>query len=199
MGMGKSTAAEVVAKLGIPVIDTDQIAREIVAPGQPAGEEIRAAFGSEVFHEDGVLNRAVLAELVFRDPVAREKLEAITHPRIRQRWRSLVQDWQRRGEKLVVVVIPLLFETRAEQELDATICVACSAATQQARLTCRHWTAEQTQRRIQAQLPADKKMILADFVVWNEGPSDGLKPQLERIIGTILGRSPSGSNRAGSD
>ncbi|HWD90714.1 MAG TPA: dephospho-CoA kinase [Verrucomicrobiae bacterium] len=182
IGMGKSTAAKILSERSLPVADTDLLARQVVEPGQPALEEIRRAFGDAVIAGDGSLRRDTLARIVFSDAVARHKLEAITHPRIRQLWRSQVELWRARQVPVGCVVIPLLFETGAETELDATICVACSTATQQERLRERGWAAEQIRERIAAQFPVEKKITMATFVAWNEGSLAVLAAQLERIV-----------------
>jgi dephospho-CoA kinase len=183
IGMGKSTAAQLLQERGIPVADTDFLARQIVQLGQPALEEIKRAFGSQVISSDGTLHREELARIVFCNSNKRLQLESITHPRIQELWRAQLNTWRSENHPAAVVVIPLLFETSAEKELDATICVACSVATQQQRLLERRWTTEQVQQRIAAQWPVEKKMANANFVVWNEGGMDVLSAQLSRIIG----------------
>jgi len=184
IGMGKSAAAQILFVRGIPIVDTDELARSVVAPGQPALAEIRRAFGDEVISSEGTLRRDVLARIVFADPAAREKLEAITHPLIRDLWKERVEWWRTMTlHKAVCVVIPLLFETNAEGEFDATICVACSAATQRSRLAIRGWDPEQTAQRIAAQWPIDKKIAKANYAVWNEGSLDILAAQLNVILG----------------
>ena len=182
IGMGKSTAENFLHARGVPVIDTDALARQIVEPGQPALEEIKKFFGSEIILPDGNLHRARLADIVFCNSDARLKLEAITHPRILELWRAQIHSWRNDTLPLAVVVIPLLFETGAETEMDATVCVACSAATQRERLRERGWTGEQIQQRAAAQWPVEKKMALANFVIWNEGGTDVLAEQVARIF-----------------
>lgn len=180
--MGKSTAAGFLHERGIPVVDTDELARQLVQPGQPALAEITAAFGAEILSAAGELRREELARLVFADAAARKRLEAILHPRIRDRWLAQIVEWRTAGSAAAVVVIPLLFETGAESNFDKIICVACSAATQRERLLARGWTAEQISQRIAAQWPVEKKMALAHHVVWTEGDSTVLAAQLARII-----------------
>ena len=180
--MGKSTAAEILRARSVPVVDTDELARQLVQPGQPALAEIQTAFGPGIVGADGQLRREELARRVFADEVARKKLEAILHPRIRDRWLAQVATWRAAGHATAVVVIPLLFETGAETNFDQIICVACSAATQRERLLARGWTAEQISRRIAAQWPVEKKMTLAHHVAWTEGDPDVLAAQLARII-----------------
>jgi dephospho-CoA kinase len=108
-------------------------------------------------------------------------LEAILHPRIKARWRQQVEKWRAEGQSRAVVVIPLLFETGETGQFDAVICVACSATSQRERLAVRGWDAGQIEKRIRAQWPVEKKMELADYVVWTEAGLDVHSAQIERI------------------
>lgn len=182
IGMGKSTSAQLLHERGVPVVDTDDLARRVVEPGQPALAELQELFGPEIIGSDGGLLRAELASRVFADPDARTRLEQILHPRIRQLWHGQVEVWRSEGRPLGVVVIPLLFETGAEKELDQTVCVACSPATQMERLQPRHWPPMQLRQRIQAQWPVEKKMAAADYIIWTEAGLDVHAAQLERIL-----------------
>jgi dephospho-CoA kinase len=182
IGMGKSTAAQLLGSRGVAVVDTDDLARQVVEPGQPALAEVREVFGAEILAPDGQLRRDELARRVFADAAARLRLESILHPRIRALWRAQMETWRAAGRSLAVVVIPLLFETKAEAELDATICVACSAATQHRRLVARGWPPEQIEQRLQAQWPIEKKMASADYLVWTEAGLDVHDAQIERIL-----------------
>jgi len=182
IGMGKSASAQLFRSRGVAVVDTDDLARQVVEPGQLALAEVLAAFGPQVAGPDGKLQRDELARRVFADPAARQRLEAILHPRIRALWRAQVETWRTERRPLAVVVIPLLFETKAETELDATLCVACSAATQQQRLLARGWSLEQIQQRLQAQWPAETKMARADYLVWTEPELDVHAAQIDRIL-----------------
>lgn len=181
--MGKSAAAQILERRGVPVIDTDLLARRIVEPGQPALAEIQRAFGNDIVAPDGQLRREELARIIFSNPAARQKLESITHPRIRELWGKQVELWRAQNRPVGIVVIPLLFETNAEKEFDATICVACSEVTQRKRLEERGWSSEQIAQRIAAQLPIEKKIARADFVIWSEGSLEVLAEQLDRILG----------------
>ena len=167
--MGKSTAARILRHRGIAVVDTDDLARSVVAPGQPALTEVRGAFGPGIIGPDGQLRRAELARIIFSDPAARQRLEAILHPRIHHLWQAQVQTWRAEGKPRAVVVIPLLFELQAESQFDSVVCVACSVATQRERLSARGWTPEQIDQRNAAQLPIAEKMLRAHYVVWTEG------------------------------
>jgi dephospho-CoA kinase len=182
IGMGKSTAAQLLRARGFPVVDTDQLARQIVEPGQPALKEIQSAFGNQILDSSGQLRRGELARIVFSDTVAREKLEQITHPRILELWKKQVQLWRNKNHKSAAVVIPLLFETKVETEFEAVICVACSPATQLQRLVERGWSSQQIAQRMAAQWPVEKKMTLSKYVLWSEGKIEILSEQLSRIV-----------------
>jgi dephospho-CoA kinase len=185
VGMGKSTAAGFFLPWGARVIDTDDLARKLVQPGQPALAEIQAAFGSHLLTPAGELKRAELARLVFADEVARRQLEAILHPRIRAGWLAQLEVWKHEGCALALVVIPLLFETQAEAHFQKIICVACSPVAQRERLATRGWSPAQIDRRISAQWPVAQKMARSHFVVWTEGLPTSSADQVARIIGRL--------------
>lgn len=182
IGMGKSAAAKLLAERGVAVVDTDLIARQVVEPGQPALRELTVEFGQGILGPDARLLREKLAEIVFADAEARRKLEGILHPRIRAAWLHQVDLHRSQGARFVVVVIPLLFETNAAAHFDATICVACSAKTQEERLRCRGWTLDQIDQRRRAQWPVEQKMNASDYVVWTEGSLEIHSEQLRRFI-----------------
>ena len=195
VGMGKSTAGEILRTHGAQVVDTDELARQLVKPGQLALAEIQKQFGGEVISPVGELKRAGLAQIVFTDNAARKKLEAILHPRIRERWLAQIETWRAAPKQsdgarkencvLAVVVIPLLFETQAESRFDKIICVACSAAGQQKRLLERGWTPGQINQRIAAQMPLEQKIARSDFVIWTDGAMDSHEEQISRLIASL--------------
>ena len=180
--MGKTLTTDLLQCFGIPVADTDRIAREIVEPGAPLLVELTERFGPTILTPGGELDRRTMANLVFSDPIARRDLEALMHPAIREIWKRQVAVWRSAGRDAGVLVIPLLFETGEEGEVDAAICVACTAATQRGRLHGRGWSDQEIDRRIAAQMPIEEKMRRSDFVIWNEGDQGCLKDQLRRII-----------------
>ena len=184
IGMGKSTSAELLRARGVPVVDTDQLAREVVEPGTPALADIAKAFGPEVLDAQGRLRRDEVARRVFADDTLRATLESIVHPRIRERWLAQVDLWRTEPHSTSVVVIPLLYETNAQSHFDAIICVACSPAAQRQRLLARGWTDDQITQRLRAQWPVSKKIDLADFLIWTDGPLDLHAAQLSRILST---------------
>ena len=185
IGMGKSTVAQFLAEREELIIDTDQLARDLVAPGQPALEEIRSEFGGEVIRLDGTLDRSGLAAIVFNDAQKRSRLEAILHPRIRAAWLAQAQEWRTKGARRGVVVIPLLFETGAEKEFDLVVCVACSDATQMRRLRERGLSEEEINHRLASQRPVGDKMDRAQRVIWNESTREVCRMQAERILAAI--------------
>jgi len=181
--MGKSTCADLLRWRGFHVIDTDDLARDLVQLGQPALAEIGRAFGSSVLDESGQLRRGVLANLVFSDASARRQLESILHPRITEAWSAQLDRWRGNGVAHAVVVIPLLFETAAESCFDVTVCVACTEGVQHARLCERGWTSDEVARRSVAQLPVEQKMARAKHVIWTEGSIESHAEQAERVFG----------------
>lgn len=188
IGMGKSAAAEFLRKEGVAVADTDDIAREVVAPGQKALASIAERFGARALDAAGRLNRGFLAEQVFSDAAARQWLEALLHPLIRERWQAEAARWKEEGRAAGVVVIPLLFETEAEKNFDKVICVASGVGAQSARLHERGWTAQQMRGRLSAQWPIERKMERSDYVVWNESSLTVLHEQLRRMP-PLVGRA----------
>ena len=182
IGMGKSTAAELLAKRGAKVSDSDVLARELVEPGQSALAEIVEAFGGGVLREDGSLDRAKVGELVFGDSAAREKLEGILHPRIREAWQARLDGWAAAGERLAVAVIPLLFETQAETSFDRIVCVACSPELQRERLRERGWNEGEIDSRLAAQMAVDEKMKRSDHVIWTDGTIEAHAAQWDALL-----------------
>ncbi len=185
VGMGKSTAADFLSRRGARVVDTDELAHQLVRPGQSALAEIQNAFGPGLLAPDGTLKREQLAGVVFADTAARQKLEAILHPRIRAAWQAQVAQWRRENVPLAVVVIPLLFETGAENLFEKIVCAACTPAAQRERLHARGWPDGEIARRSAAQLPVADKITRAHFVLWTEGRLETLARQIDIVWGRI--------------
>ena len=182
VGMGKSTAAKLLREQGVPVLDSDDIAREVVAVGEPALMEISEIFGADFLNAKGQLDRAKMAAHIFGNDAEREKLETIIHPRVRERWLAQMETWRADDVPLGVVVIPLLFEVGAEAEFDFIICVACTGNTQRERLRARGWDDAQITARIAAQMDVAQKIERADQVMWTEGDVGLLREQLQCIL-----------------
>ena len=182
VGVGKSTAAKILKDRGVPVVDSDELARQVVEPGQPALDEIIDQFGDGFIDSAGRLDRAKMSQQVFGDDTVREQLEAIIHPRVRARWQMNISEWREQQVCAGVVVIPLLFEVEVQDQFDVVLCVTCSASTQRERLRQRKWDEEQISARITSQMDIVEKMDLADHVLWNEGDIDVLRDQINRIF-----------------
>jgi dephospho-CoA kinase len=181
IGSGKTTVGEMFARLGAEIVDADQLARDVVEPGQPALDEIVERFGPDILRADGRLDRAKLGRIVFADAAARESLNAITHPPIAQRMEAAVS--QRQGRPgLVILVIPLLYENARTGLVEKVIVVWVDPQTQLRRLLERgELTDEQARQRIAAQLPLDEKRRLADHVIDNTGGREETRRQVEAI------------------
>jgi dephospho-CoA kinase len=182
VGMGKSTAGQILEQRGVAVADTDLIAHRLTEPGQPALSNIAQRFGPAVLSADGRLNRAALARIIFADAGARADLEAILHPPIRAAWEAEAQRWRAEGRDCGAILIPLLFETGAAPRFDAVICVVCTETSQWRRLRLRGWTDDQILQRLAAQWPVERKMARSDFVVWTDTTLEIHAAQLERVV-----------------
>src|ERR1700704_1380438 len=181
IGSGKSMVAQMFAKLGAVVIDADQLAREVVEPGQPALQEIVAAFGPDVLLPDGRLDRPKLAAIIFADPAERARLDAITHPRIRERMEEEIKA-RRSGPGVLIVDIPLLYENDRTDAVEKVIVVWVDPVTQLRRIRQRDGlSAESAHQRITAQMPLDSKRARADHVIDN---SNGL-PETQRQVEAV--------------
>jgi dephospho-CoA kinase len=181
LGSGKSTVSRMFADLGAEVIDADQLAREVVMPGQPALKEIVDTFGREFLRSDGTLDRPRLGHLIFSDPTARTWLNAITHPRIRARMAEEVAARASR-DGVLVLDIPLLYEGKRESDVEAVVVVWVDRATQMQRLVERDGLSEaEARRRIAAQLSLDDKRKRADFVVNNTLTLDATREQVTDV------------------
>lgn len=187
IGSGKSAASQWFETQGITVIDADIVAREIVAKGQPVLEQIQASFGDWVLLENGELNRAALREYIFKEASAREQLEGITHPAIRQ---SIIQQLSGATSPYVILVSPLLFETNQHQLTERTLLVDSSVELQIQRASQRDGQSiEDIKKIIGVQMSRDKKLERADDVVVNDGHLAHLYQQLEQLHQSYLQRS----------
>jgi dephospho-CoA kinase len=176
---GKSAVAEEFARLGVPVLDTDQIARDVVAPGMPALGQLVAEFGPEILDADGRLNRAHMRERVFSNPEQRRKLEAITHPAIRA---ELAQRSAAAGGDYQIHVIPLLVETGRGDAYDRVLVVDCPEEAQIERLLARdRATREQAAEILAAQASREERLNVAHDVIENTGTL----ADLQRFVQTL--------------
>lgn len=179
IGSGKSAASQWFETQGINVVDADIVAREIVEKGQPALAQIQSAFGDWVLLESGELNRKALREHIFQHPFARQQLEEITHPAIRQ---SIIVQLEQANSPYVILVSPLLFETNQHLLTQRTLLIDASIELQIQRASQRDGqSVAQIENIIQAQMPRDRKLDLADDIAINDGHLEHLYTQLQKL------------------
>jgi len=184
---GKSTVATLLRDTyGVPLIDADQVARDVVQPGSPALEEIRRTFGDEVLLPTGALNRKALGRIVMADAEKRRVLEAITHPRIGQSIEEWLSTQDTQGAAWAAVEAALMVESGSYHRYDILIVVSCSPATQIARLRAREgFDQEVAQRWLDAQLPLAEKEAVADHVLHNDDDLAQLAEAVAKLWHTL--------------
>ena len=176
---GKSTVAALFGALGVPVIDLDEIAREVVAPGTALLEQVFARFGNGLRQADGSLDRRSLRERIFRDAAARAELEELLHPAILAR---AAERSAAAGGPYQLVVIPLLAESGAARQYDRVLVVDCAEPRQRARLAQRDGATEaMIDAALAAQAPRAARLALADEVIHNDGEPAALAPQVREL------------------
>jgi dephospho-CoA kinase len=180
IGSGKTTVAQRLEALGASVVDTDEISRALTASGGAAIERLRAQFGARFIGADGALDRAAMRDLVFEDPLARSRLEAILHPAIRAAADAALA---RASGAYALVVVPLLFETRGYLDRVArTLVVDCPEELQVARTAARSGIEPAAARAImRTQWPRWRRLQAADDTIWNGGDASALEPQCARL------------------
>ena len=185
IGSGKSEVARRLAERGAVVIDADVLAREVVEPGTSGHAEAVAAFGPGVLTRDGALDRAALAARVFADPAARQRLEAVIHPRVRARAAEL--EAQAPPDAVVVHVIPLLAETDQADRFHLVVVVDAPVDTAVRRLTQhRAMTEQQARDRVAAQAAREERLAVADVVVDNSGDLTALREQTDALWARLV-------------
>ncbi|MCP8967419.1 dephospho-CoA kinase [Ectobacillus ponti] len=180
---GKSTVSAMLREQGIPVVDADVIAREVVEPGKPAYRGIAAAFGEDILLPGGGIDRAKLGGIIFHDAGKRQELNSIVHPAVRAEMLAQKEAYIREGRGIVVLDIPLLFESKLEYLADRILLVYVDEETQLQRLMQRNrLSEEEAKARIASQMPLAQKIVMADHVINNNGPLMDTKAQLLRIL-----------------
>ena len=183
---GKSTVAAILKQLGAAVINADELSREVVQPERDAWKEIVKTFGADILQQDKTLDRKKLRTIVFDNPEARKKLEAIIHPKVRALAEERIRELAAAGRSIIVYEVPLLFEGQLHHWLRPVILVACDMNTQKKRLRDRdHLTATEAQRHIGAQMSLEEKRKLADYVIENTGSLEDLKQEVKSVLETI--------------
>jgi dephospho-CoA kinase len=198
IGTGKSQVARMFAALGAVVIDADAIVHELQARGQPLVAEIAEAFGPGVLDAQGVLDRAALGAVVFRDPEARTRLNNLVHPKVGAEFARRVAAARASGARVLVLDIPLLFEGRSRgtgsasrMDFDATVLVYAPEALQVERQLSRDGCSrDEALRRVRAQMPIEEKKPLADYVIDNSGTLAETERQVRDVLSRILAAAP---------
>lgn len=181
---GKSTVAALFAALGVPVIDTDLLARQVVAPGTPGLEAVVAAFGTDVLQPDGTLDRRRLRDRAFATTGQRQQLEAILHPRIRELMEALSTS---SGGPYQILVIPLLIESGLTARVDRVLVVDCSESVQRSRLRVRDGESPAgADRLLASQVDRETRLTRADDVLPNEGTRDELQRRIDELHANYL-------------
>jgi dephospho-CoA kinase len=179
---GKSTMAEALRGRGWHIIDTDEIARQVLQPQEAGWKNVVDAFGPSILQPDQSIDRKVLGRLVFADPRLRAKLNEITHPAIRSVWQRERDERARtHPTHSLAVMIPLLFECELEKLFSAVWCVGASRAAQMHRLQARGFSPAESGQRIDSQLPVADKMARATLAFWGEGRPAALVRQLDQV------------------
>ncbi len=186
---GKSTVAQLFKKVGLPVIDADEIAREVVRPKKKALREIVATFGEGILMPDGTLDREKMASIIFGDPSKRSLLESITHPEILRELVRRVTALKKKKERLIVIDVPLLFESGLHRQMDRNVLVRLDPEVQLRRLTARDRLPEIVAwQRILSQMPTAEKERLAHFVIDNSGSLEETGRQVATLLPKLQGR-----------
>ena len=189
IGSGKTAVSDRFAALGVPIIDTDQLSRELVAPGEPALGEIRADFGPEILTDTGELDRPALRRRVFADPAARRRLEAILHPRIRK---AMLARARNLNAPYVILVIPLLLETGQQDLVDRILVVDTSPEAQRARVRQRDGLEDdQIDQMLAAQIDRNTRLAAADDLIRNDADLHTLDHAVARLHAKYLALSAS--------
>lgn len=178
IGSGKSLAAEFFEELGAVVIDSDQLARDAIERGTPGFDEVVASFGDAIL-SGGAIDRAKLAEIVFKDELARRNLEAIIHPRVRDIATRIAARVPQDG--VVINQIPLLFETNGKSRFDVVITIASTLENRKARLAQRGMKSYEIERRINAQASDEQRASIADIVIENDGTQEELEARVAEV------------------
>ncbi|GAA4712297.1 dephospho-CoA kinase [Brevibacillus fulvus] len=183
---GKSTVTAMLRERGIPVIDADQIAREVVEPGKPAYEAIVEHFGKGILLPNGQIHRRLLGEIVFSDEGQRQKLNSIVHPEVRKVMREQAEEAEQSGAPIVFMDIPLLFESKLQHMVDKIVVVYAPESQQLSRMLERdELNEEQAIKRLRAQWPIEQKKQLADFLIDNQGSRAETETQVDQMLQKI--------------
>lgn len=183
---GKSYVLDQFRRAGVPVLVADDIAHGVTAAGTEATAAIAARFGADVLGTDGSVNRAALGSIVFADDASRRDLEAIVHPAVYRAIEIALRAFDRSGDRLAVVEIPLLYESGHAQDFDEVIVTACTPETQLARLVARGLTDVRARQILAAQMPTSEKTVRADYVIRTDGSTADTDGQVQDVLRRLL-------------
>lgn len=191
IGSGKSTVCDLFAELGVPIVDADVIARQLVAPGQPALTKLAEVFGSSIIEQDGSLNRAILRQLAFTNELNKQKLDAIMHPLIYDEIETQIADLK---TAYCIMAIPLLLETQKKHTVDRVLVVDCPPFMQLKRVIARDKiSAEQAEAIIALQAAREARLAAADDVIDNSTSQTALAEQVKSLHNSYLLLATSGA------
>jgi dephospho-CoA kinase len=187
IGAGKSTVADLFSQKGAVVIRSDELARQVIEPQTPGFQQVIDRFGKDLLNAEGYIDRAKLAQIVFKDDAALKDLENIIHPLVRSKTNQIID--QHTSETIIVNEIPLLLEKKMESLFDFLVIVISSEKNRLERLAHRGLTAEHATARMAKQVSDDERKAAADFLIVNDGNLDQLEADVEKIWQTLQERS----------
>ena len=187
IGAGKSTVADLFSQKGAVVIRSDELARQVIEPQTPGFQQVIDRFGKDFVNAEGYIDRAKLAQIVFKDDAALKDLENIIHPLVRSKTNQIID--QHTSETIIVNEIPLLLEKKMESLFDFLVIVISSEKNRLERLAQRGLTSEQATARMAKQVSDDERKAAADFLIVNDGNLDQLEADVEKIWQTLQERS----------
>ena len=187
IGAGKSTVADLFSQKGAVVIRSDELARQVIEPQTPGFQQVIDRFGKDLVNAEGYIDRAKLAQIVFKDDAALKDLENIIHPLVRSKTNQIID--QHTSETIIVNEIPLLLEKKMESLFDFLVIVISSEKNRLERLAHRGLTAEQATARMAKQVSDEQRKAAADFLIVNDGNLDQLEADVEKIWQTLQERN----------
>jgi dephospho-CoA kinase len=187
IGAGKSTVADLFSKRGAVVIRSDELARQVIEPETPGQKQVISRFGIEILNDKGSIDRAKLAQIVFKDDVALKDLENIVHPLVRERTNQLMSE--QTSETIIINEIPLLIEKNMESLFDFLVIVISSEKNRLERLLQRGVSEDQAKARMAKQVDDQARKAAADFLIVNDGNLDQLDADVQKIWQTLQERN----------
>ncbi len=183
---GKSLFGSFLIEFGLPVLDADAVAHEVMRPEGPAYGCVVDLFGDVIVGSDGAIDRSKLGAIVFEDQASLKRLNHAVHPHVVRRIREWIERTEERQTRCAVALIPLLYEARMEADWHEVVCVVSRQNTQEERLLHRGMAREDAIRRIACQMPVLEKARLADYVVFNSGSKEMLRHQAKLIVDSLM-------------